>query len=190
MAVNGRAKGSGYERAIAKLIVEAFEAWGITAQHCFRTPLSGGHIHASKTDPGDLQIHPKLQKLFPFSAECKCYRKISWIELLKPSEFSGHKYNRSSGKILDWWKQACLAAQAKKNKMPLLIMKQNSSSSYCLIRQKDYLAITAQSSPNKKSFITVMVATRVNGEPVRLLLFSELLSLLVNVAKLEKKNKA
>jgi hypothetical protein len=185
MAVNGRTKGSAYEREIARQIVEAFAPWGITAEHCFRTPLSGGHKFACKTDPGDLQIHADLLQFFWFSTECKFHRGINWIELFKPSAFTGFIPKKNASGILDWWKQTCLAASKHKVQKPLLVMKQNRSDSYCVLRQKDYQALLRELKG--KPPITLMLGTKLNGDLVRVLFFSELLKMLVMLAKRKSK---
>src|ERR1700733_13147777 len=101
MAVNGRRKGSAFERKVAGLIVEAFSGYGITAKDCYRTPLSGGHIHANKTDPGDLVLSARLRAFFCYSTECKSYKKLDWHKLLS---------SPVSGEWVNWWQQACRAA--------------------------------------------------------------------------------
>lgn len=125
--VNGRRKGSTFERTVAKLIVDAFAHKGVTNKDCYRTPLSGGHVHASGYDPGDLVMSSKLKKLFgvplgtgkrkPFSVECKHYKKIDLFKLFQ---------EQVTGEIPGWWDQAEFAAAAS-GAVPLLLMKQNNS---------------------------------------------------------------
>ena len=68
---SAREKGKGFERAVSSMVVRQFESYGISKIDCYRTPNSGGHPYASKTDPADIQMSAKLQTLFPFSIECK-----------------------------------------------------------------------------------------------------------------------
>ena len=121
--INGRTKGSGFERHVAGLIIDAFKEYGIQKEDCYRTPLSGGHRFAAKSDPGDLLMTPKLQALFPFVVECKFYKKLNWVDLMNPvglkSQFG------------TWWAQATKAAH-ELSKPPLLVFKGNRTDVYCM----------------------------------------------------------
>lgn len=151
----GRAKGAAFERHVAKLIVTAFAGEGITAKDCYRTPLSGGHIHASKSDPGDLVMSRALRKLFPYSVECKHYRDLEWPKLLS---------SNSKGEFAQWWAQACKAAG---NLAPVLIFRQNRSSAFAMVRKSDALGLYPY------------IATEVNGDRVRIVELSQLLESVV-----------
>lgn len=126
-AGGGRNKGSAFERKVAKLIIATFANKGITKQDCYRTPGSGGHRFASKTDPGDLVLSPKLRKLFDYCVECKSYKTVPWGRLLS----SGN-----NGIFDDWWKQTCKAAKTTKAP-PLLVFKHNGSEPYVMVRLID-----------------------------------------------------
>lgn len=119
----GRAKGSAFEREVAKMIVATFASKGITKEDCYRTPLSGGHVYASKKDPGDLQISAALAKLFPYSVECKSYRSLPWEKLVR----------RTTSIFDKWWEQALRAAEGTK-RLPILVFKQNGSPAYVMYR--------------------------------------------------------
>lgn len=107
MRKNSRAKGSKFERDIAKV----FEAW--THKRFSRTPLSGGW-HKAVNAVGDL-ICATEGHVFPFTVECKFHQEIRFEHVLL-----GNK----TCKILDFWKQAKDEAKMAK-KHPLLVMKYN-----------------------------------------------------------------
>ncbi len=118
----GRNKGSGFEREVAGLIIEAFAHKGICQDDCYRTPGSGGHRFAKKVDPGDLVMSPRLQKLFRYSVECKFYASISMDLLMVP--------HVKEGVMRDWWAQA--VASTTKGRIPLLIFRQNRQQAYAM----------------------------------------------------------
>lgn len=122
----GRVKGASFERKIAGMIVKAFASRGITKKDCYRTPSSGGHRYAKETDPGDLVLSPELTKLFPFSIECKHYRKLDWHKLLTPGA-KGHWDN--------WWKQ-CLKATPT-GRYPMVVFQANRSIPFVMFNRDD-----------------------------------------------------
>lgn len=124
-AGGGRIKGSVFERKVAGLIVEAFSEFGICKTDCYRTPLSGGHFAASKKDPGDILMSPKLQKLFPFVIECKSYKKLQWDRMIL-----SHQGVR--GIMVKWWKQARKAA-LKTGGLPMVVFKQNNGLIWAMV---------------------------------------------------------
>lgn len=119
----GRAKGNGYENKTAKKVVAAFAAFGIRRKDCYRTPLSGGHKFASQKDPGDLIISKRLEKMFPFSVECKFYKKVKLWALWTPIEDQ-----KKAWKFRIWLRQARKAAGKK---IPLLVFKENNGPDMC-----------------------------------------------------------
>jgi hypothetical protein len=123
----GRAKGSAFERHVAKMVITAFAHHGIKKVDCYRTPLSGGHRFARESDPGDLVFSPKLANLFPASVECKSYRTLDWPKLF----LSGKK-----GHWGDWWNQ-CVAASSP-GRHPLLVFRQNRSEVFCMYQPEDW----------------------------------------------------
>lgn len=159
MGVNGRTKGAGFERVIAKLVVERFAEHGITNLDCYRTPLSGGHFAASKVDPGDLLISPALRKLFPYSVEAKFYKELQWRVILSDKPIKGN--------LETWWIQCCKAA-SKTELIPMLVFKQNQGAIYAMLHVRE-----ATHSSFKPS---VSVHINVGQDRVRIVLFSEILA--------------
>lgn len=123
-AGGGRNKGSAFERKVAKLIVANFAHVGITKQDCYRTPGSGGHRFAAKTDPGDLVLSPDLRERFPFSIECKHYANLDWNVLLSNK--------KKKGQFESWWQQCCKSAVL--DTVPLLVFKRNNGNIYAMYR--------------------------------------------------------
>lgn len=119
MAVNGRNKGAGFERKIAKSLTE----WsGKTFDRVFR---SGGG--AAKGD-----IAPAYHS-WPFVAELK--NRESW---------GHHELFNNKGTIWKWWSKVCEeAADAKK--YPLLIIKRNRHPALVILSRSDCLSLLAWS---------------------------------------------
>ena len=107
----GKAKGSGFERQIAKDVVKAFKRFGITQRECWRSINSGGHVIAA----GDLEMSDRLMELFPYVVECKFRKKIRWQNFM----LSGNNEEKC------WLRQASQAAKKLKNMTPILVMKEN-----------------------------------------------------------------
>lgn len=123
----GRAKGNGFERKIARMIVATFADKGITKTDCYRTPLSGGHRQAREKDPGDLVISEKLLKYFPFSCECKFYKKIYLPALWMPQ-----KKWLKAWYFGQWLKQTCAACTGE-DRHPLLVFKGNNTPEFAIL---------------------------------------------------------
>src|SRR6202795_408558 len=124
-AGGGRNKGNGFEREVSRLIVATFESHGVTKDDCYRTPGFGGHLRASKTDPGDLVISKALRRYFNFSVECKFYKTLDWHRLMSREEHKGH--------FSVWWEQCVRSAKAVKGRpVPLLVFKKNNGRVYCM----------------------------------------------------------
>ena len=160
-AGGGRLKGNAFERTVAKMIVAAFEDAGITLDDCYRTPGSGGHPKASKTDPADLVISRKLRKYFNFSVECKFYKDLDWHRLMTTYKNKGH--------FSVWWDQCVRSATAAKgNSVPLLVFRKNRGETYCMypVSMEDHI-VSRIPFPN--------IRTRVNGQGVRIVLFTKFL---------------
>lgn len=103
--VNGRAKGSTFERKIAKDLTD----WcGFLLT---RTPSSGGWNQTGDITPKD----PKLMVKFPFNIECKNQKIFSTSALV---QCSGGDINKVIG---SWWKQ-CTDDATTARKVPLLVM--------------------------------------------------------------------
>lgn len=122
MPVNGKAKGSSFERKVANLFSARFEPVTGIAQGFRRNPDSGsffGGTNKKRTETHDLD-HAFFGDLicpekFKFSVECKSYKSgPSFASIVK-------------GKITqwdDWIKQATQDAESSKKAM-MLIMKYN-----------------------------------------------------------------
>lgn len=123
MGVNGRNKGSCYERQIAKILTE----W--TKVELFRSPMSGGWGSNTKGD-----ITPKnAQEMVDwiFSIELKKHEGWNLEDLVKGT---------NKGKMLDWWSQ-CSGDASKGGKIPILIFSKNRDADYVWIRDEDYKKI-------------------------------------------------
>lgn len=120
----GRNKGSAFERLVSKLFLEAFKKGGVQTkpEDCFRTPLSGGHRFASKTDPGDLQFSKELTELFPMVVECKHYRELCLERYLQKP--------KKSWKEFQWLDQVSLSSQ-QTGRPPVLVMRGNNGVIFC-----------------------------------------------------------
>lgn len=117
-AGGGRNKGNAFERKVATEVVTAFACFGIKKSDCYRTPLSGGHIHAKQSDPGDLVISKRLRKYFPFHVEAKHYRNVSLNALFIPVE-----KQKKAWKFRLWVEQV---ERAKKGGLtPVIVFKEN-----------------------------------------------------------------
>ena len=154
----GRAKGSGFEREVARSVIKTFKKFGIRKADCYRTPLSGGHRAAREKDPGDLVISEKLVKYFPFSVECKAWKRIELFPLWLP--FKKHK---KAWKFKQWIDQACAACT--KDRHPLLVFKANNFPVMCALPELMPLIALI---PRRHRFIY-------NGEVWYVVRFSDLL---------------
>lgn len=100
MAVNGRAKGAGFELRVAKLFSEAM---GVKLR---RTPMSGGWSHDNPEVTGDLVC---VEGNFPFCVECKCEEGWRLESLFAPKHTWFDNY----------WAQ--LKRECPADKIPLLV---------------------------------------------------------------------
>lgn len=164
----GRAKGNWFEREVAKLICEAFKGWGITTSDAYRTPLSGGHLHARKSDPGDLVISKRLRKYFPFNVECKAYRRVKLWPL-----FFSVETQKNAWKFKAWLGQVSKGSNSNKSRHPMLIFKENNGPVIAMVPQIMPLVTRIQ-----RRFRTMY-----NGEPWYAMLLSDVLKELVREAK-------
>src|SRR4030067_1921593 len=118
-AGGGKAKGSSYEREIAKKLSLWLTA-GKRNDCIWRTSNSGGQATVTKSDTqcGDLHaVRPEAQKFFDtFSLELKNYKELDFFQF-----FTGSKTEFIINK---WWSQA-LGVATRANKEPLLIFKIN-----------------------------------------------------------------
>ena len=133
MSVNGKAKGSGFERKIANLFSARFENVTGIKQSFRRNPDSGsffGGTNKKRTETHDLD-HAFFGDLicpekFNFSVECKSYKSgPTFASIVK-------------GKITqwdDWIKQASQDAESSKKAM-MLIMKYNGVDELCVLLEE------------------------------------------------------
>lgn len=104
-----RVKGALFEREVAALLLKLLGP-PFTKKDCFRTPMSGGHRFASKSD---LTVSKRLTDVFPFAVECK-HQKTFIPEIL----FSGTK-------LIESWCEQSVRATAKNRLFPMVVMKGN-----------------------------------------------------------------
>ena len=123
--VQGRKKGSKFERDIAKEISE----W--TGVEFKRTPMSGGWAKTGDITPKD----PKAMVDFPFSIECKNQEVFSSAMLMDC--IGKRKFNAS---IKSWWKQ-CTDDAKKAKKKPLLVMTRAREPVFLMMELKIYLRL-------------------------------------------------
>ena len=115
----GKAKGSEFERKIAKEIVKAFKPFGITQKDCWRSTGSGGHARSA----GDLDISDRLYKLFPFCLEMKHRKKIRYENFLLKKLSEERR----------WIRQTCDGAGKCEGSTPVLVMRANNNPIYALV---------------------------------------------------------
>lgn len=104
-----RVKGALFEREVAALVLKLLGP-PFTKKDCYRTPMSGGHRFASKSD---LTVSELLTSVFPFAIECK-HQKTFTPEIL----FSGTK-------LIEGWCEQAVRATKKNYLFPMVIMKGN-----------------------------------------------------------------
>jgi hypothetical protein len=109
----GHRKGAAFERHVAKMIVKAFRRYGVKQKECWRSVLSGGHEMSS----GDLRMSRRMEKLFPWSVECKFRKKIRWTNLFL--------YPRITNSAERRWVAQAGAGADKGTSKPLLVLKEN-----------------------------------------------------------------
>ena len=159
----GRNKGSAFEREVAAVIIKTFAGLGIGKEDCYRTPSSGGHRFAKKTDPGDLVCSARLQKLWPFAVECKHYKEIRLDWLMVP--------NVKSGLVSNWWKQAVAAASVG---YPLLVFRQDRQQAYAMYPETTPWSVFTMDQ-GVVPIPRPAIYTKVNGQRVVVVRLSSLL---------------
>jgi len=160
-AGGGRNKGNAFERKLANEVVTAFSCFGIKKSDCYRTPLSGGHIHAKQSDPGDLVISKRLRKYFPFHVEAKHYRQVSLNALFTPIE-----KQKKAWKFKPWVEQV---GRAKKHGLtPVIVFKENNGPILAMLPMYPPLTDTR-----------IIFKTRYKGEPWYVITFKSMLRILV-----------
>lgn len=176
----GREKGARNERALSKFVTGYFAHVGITCADCYRTPSSGGHRFAKKTDGGDLVISPVFRKYFDFSVEAKDYAKINWLLLLLE--------HRPLSELSKWWKQCCAASEAAKPyQPPLLVIKARGTPYIAFVRRKN---IPSVGLANVFRGLRPFTVTKCVGEEVIAMPLSSFLERCVLASKTKKLVKA
>jgi hypothetical protein len=114
--VNGKIKGSTFERTISKLFTEWWNKWELEGKF-YRTPGSGALAYRQRDDViGDLTTPAG----FMFTIEVKNREDWKCEDLF----FEGIECKATSNSVSGWWAQSCKEAyQAKK--YPMLIIKRN-----------------------------------------------------------------
>lgn len=100
MTINGKAKGTTFERTVAKLFSSAL---GVKLR---RTPMSGGWSHDNPATAGDLV---SIEGEFPYCVEAKCQEGWHFETLFT----SNHKW------FDNWWEQTIRECPA--SKIPILV---------------------------------------------------------------------
>ncbi len=101
------------------MVIEAGSHFKLNKEDVYRTPGSGGHIFASKEDPGDLVLSMKVKKIFPASVECKHYKKLELQGLFS-----------AEGLFFKWIDQSWKSAKKQGGKIflhPIVVFKWNGS---------------------------------------------------------------
>lgn len=120
--INSKAKGSEYERKIAKLLSKF---WG---EEFHRVPQSGGLRWGDDNRvAGD--ITTPIDSVFPFTVECKKREGWELEQVLK-----------GTGDVEKWWNQAVNDSE-RVNLKPLLIFSKNFAPSYVMVRMDDFMPI-------------------------------------------------
>jgi hypothetical protein len=141
--VNSKAKGSEYERKIARLLGKWF------GEEFHRVPQSGGLRWGTDSRvAGDIVTHPESK--YPFTTECKKREKWDLEQVLK-----------GTGDVEDWWQQSVNDSERVHLK-PILIFSKNFAPDYLMIRVDDFMKVV----PEKVPFNYFLV--RVVGKELRI----------------------
>lgn len=120
--INSKAKGSEYERKIAK---QLSAWWGEQFQ---RTPMSGGlHWKNDNRVAGDIVTPP--DSVYPWTTECKKREGWELEQVLK-----------GTGDVEKWWNQSVADGQ-RVNLRPLLVFSKNFAPSYVMMTLDDFMLI-------------------------------------------------
>lgn len=120
--INSRAKGSTFERKIAK-ILSKWSNLEIT-----KTPASGGYNSLGDVTPR----YPKDMIEWPFNVELKNSETWNFAELLKGTNKGKDAYG-----IVNFWKQCVRDAKISK-KIPVLVFTKNRDVIYCIVRSEHF----------------------------------------------------
>lgn len=174
----GKSKGASFERTVAKLVIKAAcRVLNISKKDIYRTPGSGGHRYASKTDPSDLVISKRLLKRFPFTVECKWYKSVNF----------GHFWTLSTRRRLSWkefkWVDQVLEENSsfRERRIPIVVFKQNKGSVFCLWCDLDPVARQARKAIVKLRTLKPKLKIKFRGNTWYLTLFSHVLRRLFRI---------
>lgn len=133
----GKPKGGKFEHITADKIQKAFEHKGVKEGDVYRTKNSG----AGKKQKGDIGLSSHAVRYFPFTVECKHYKKFNLNHLF-------HPYIEMSSKWLfkQWWSQ--LRAECKISGKPgILIIRANGCKDICALRMSHLLDMLPKKEP-------------------------------------------
>ena len=137
--MNGKAKGSSFEREISK----EMDVWWKEIKGTFwRTKNSGGI-----DEPGDIapRYRPQHKEKiwWPFVVECKHYKQLNLLNLFR-------KQNKNN-QILTWWRQVtreqeqCIKEGHVITPLRLLIIKPNTFPTLCVFSKEEFLRRATES---------------------------------------------
>lgn len=171
------AKGGAYEHTVIRKLAVAFKPLGIQEDDIFRTKNSG----ATKSQPGDIQFSPRLAKLLPVLVECKHYKTVK-ARLGKSIDKQGASFH-----LFFWWKQVQREQKERKDKMGILVFRQNNVQDLIAIRVDHFRELCGK-LPKWELFHWSMF-TSWKKQAIVVCPFSEFLDLVVAHKLAQRKNK-
>lgn len=115
--INSKAKGSDYERKIAKLLSDWF------GEEFHRVPASGGlRWGTDNRVVGDITTSPDSK--FPFTVECKKREGWDFEQVLK-----------GTGEVEQWWEQSSRDGE-RASLLPIVIFSKNFAPNYLMMEQE------------------------------------------------------
>lgn len=172
----GKAKGGAYEHKIIRILADAFKPLGIHDDDIYRTKNSG----ATKAQPGDLQFSPKFAKMFPVLVECKHYKTVKY-RLGKSID-----HQEASFHLFFWWKQVVREQKERKDKMGILVFRQNNCSDLVAVRV-DHFQVLCSTLPKWEMFSWSM-HTSWKKQAILVCPFDEFLELVLTKVKASRRN--
>ncbi len=138
----GKQKGGAYEHIIIHKLALAFKSLGIKEDDCYRTKNSG----ATKSQPGDIQLSPRFAKILPVLIECKHYKGVKYA---LGKILSGQP---KSSPLFVWWKQVIREQKERKDKMGILVFRQNNCPDIVVLRIDHYAYLCGTLGPDWKHY--------------------------------------